>query len=1021
MEEKKIAPITPPENRAEIDSKEAPDNLKEGSDNLSEPSDNLKEPSDNPQDELFPVVGIGASAGGLEAFSQLLMHIPSDTGMAFVLIQHLDPIHKSVLPEILSRVTAMPVIEASDGRAVEANHVYVIPPNTNMAISHGVLHLLPRIEEQKRYMPIDYFFRSLAQDRQVRSIGVILSGTASDGSLGMQAIKAEGGITFAQDEKSAKYSGMPHSAAMSGSVDFVLPPEEMAGELVRIGRHPRLLCATPAKTERVPLKEENNLNKIFILLRDTTGVDFTYYKHASIVRRIERRMILHKISKMPDYVRYLMENSVEVEALYQDILISVTSFFRDPGMFQVLKKGVFPQMMKDRSPDLPIRAWVPGCATGEEAYSIAISLLEFFEGMTNRPRIQVFGTDINEKAIVKARLGNYPENIKADLSPERLQRFFTRVEDSYKISGQIRDLCIFAKQDVTKDPPFLNLDLISCQNVLIYLESVLQKRVIPIFHYGLKSSGFLVLGSSESIGIFADLFKLVDKKYKIYLRKSTSTRLPIDLVKADGDYAAERKAIGTRMRSTSEQIPDTFNLTKEVDALLLARYAPGGVVINSDMEIIQFRGHTDTYLSHVPGKASLDLLKMSREGLVVDLRRAIQEVQKTGMPIRKENVRFKYHQQYRTVNLEVIPVKTPSDELLVLFESTAPAICPESKEVKPNEVKGDREKEGTCDPQVAQLSRELEATKEYLQSIIEDKEASNEELRVANEEIQSSNEELQSINEELETAKEELQSTNEELVTVNEELQNRNIELTGVNDDLNNLINSVNIPIIILGNDLRIRRFTPTVQKLMHVLPSDIGRSINDIKLDINIPDFEQLIAGVIDTVQIKEQEIQTVDGKWYYMRIRPYKATGNRIEGSVITLIDISELKQSQEQLRMSRDFAEAIVETMREPLVVLDARLRIISVNEAYSQIFQVTKKEVENALIYEVGNRQWDIPEIRKLLDTILPANSQFQDFEIEQTFPIIGHRKMLLNARRIYQKDGATQMILLAIEDVTGRGE
>jgi len=1020
MEEKKTAPITHPENKAEIDSKEAPD----APDNLKESPDNLNEASDNLQDELFPVVGIGASAGGLEAFSQLLMHIPSDTGMAFVLIQHLDPIHKSVLPEILSRVTSMSVIEASDGRAVEANHVYVIPPNTNMAISHGILHLLPRIEEQKRYLPIDYFFRSLAQDRQSRAIGVILSGTASDGSLGMQAIKAEGGITFAQDEKSAKYSGMPHSAAMSGTVDFILPPEEMAGELVRIGKHPSLAYAKLAKIEKLPLKEENNLNKIFILLRDATGADFTYYKHASIARRIERRMILHKISKMPDYVRYLMENTVEVDALYQDILISVTSFFRDPEMFEVLKEDVFPQMMKDRPPDLPIRIWVPGCATGEEAYSMAMSLLEFFEGMTDSPRIQIFGTDINEKAIVKARFGSYPENIKADVSPERLQRFFTRVEDNYKISRQIRDLCIFARQDVTKDPPFLNLDLISCQNVLIYLGSVLQKRVIPIFHYGLKTSGFLVLGTSESIGTFADLFKLVDKKYKIYLRKLTSTRLPIDLVKADDDYMTEKKGIGTRMRNTSEQSPYTFNLTKEVDALLLARYAPAGVVINNDMEIIQFRGHTDTYLSHVPGKASLNLLKMSREGLVVDLRRAIQEAQKTGMPVRKENVRVKYHQQYRAIHLEVIPVKTPSDELLILFESAAPAMGLESKEVKPNEVKGGMEKEvAGCvtDPQVAQLSRELETTKEYLQSIIEDKEASNEELRVANEEIQSSNEELQSINEELETAKEELQSTNEELVTVNEELQNRNVELGGVNDDLSNLINSVNIPIIILGNDLRIRRFTPAVQNLMHVLPSDIGRSIADIKLDINIPDFEQLIAGVMDTIQIKEQEIQTLDGKWYLMRIRPYKATGNRIEGSVITAIDISELKQSQEQLRMSRDFAEAIVGTVREPLVVLDARLRIISVNEAYSKIFQVNKKDMENALIYEVGNRQWDIPELRKLLDTILPANSHFQDFEIEQIFPIIGYRKMLLNARRIYQKDGATQMILLAIEDVTGKGE
>ncbi|MBS3908497.1 MAG: SpoIIE family protein phosphatase [Actinobacteria bacterium] len=971
------------------------------------------------KDTAIPIVGIGASAGGLKAFTQLLQHLPGDIRMAFVLVQHLDPKHVSILPELLAKATKMPVSEVKDGMLVEPNHVYVIPANVNMAIFHGVLNLMPRTEIRGLHLPIDFFLRSLAEDQSNKAIGVILSGTASDGALGLKEVKAAGGITFAQDPESAEYDGMPRSAVAAGVVDFILPPEKIANELARIGQHP-FMARSMAKEEAKSLPEAKGdlMSKIFWLLRSTTGVDFTYYKQTTIKRRITRRMVVNKLDALEAYVRYLQEYPAEVMALYQDILITVTDFFRDRETFETLKKGVFPEIIKDKAPDLPIRVWVPGCSTGEEPYSIAMSLLESLEGMPKKPPVLIFATDINEIAIEKARAGIYPENITADVSPERLQRFFVKVEGGYQINTVIREMCIFAKHDVTKDPPFSRLDLVSFRNVLIYLNSTLQKKVIPALHYALQPKGYLVLGTSETVDGFIDLFEPVDKKHRIYSKKPAPSRLPVDF--ATRGYSPEYLEIEKRINMPREIILPKFDVQKEANHIVLEKYAPAGVIVDGNMEILQFRGHTGLFVEPAPGKASLNLLNMAREELALDLRTAINEAKKTNAPVNKEDIRIKHNGNYRDIAIEVIPIKAPSNEsyYLVLFkENTAPADS-ELREAKPGKKKPAEERR-SVEREIAKLKQELVATKEYLGSTIEEKDAAGEELRAANEEIQSSNEELQSINEELETSKEELQSSNEELTTVNDELQNRNRELMLLNDDLNNFNTSTDIPIIMLGNDLRIRRFTPTAERILNIIPSDVGRPIGDIRLKIDAPDLEQLILGVVGSLNMWQQEVQDNDGRWYSMQIRPYKTSDNRIAGAVISLLDIDETKRSLVQAEEARNYAQAIVETVREPLVVLDADLRVVSANQSFYRTFHVVKKETENILVYELGNRQWEIPKLRELLDGISSKSLRFEDVEVDHEFPDIGRRTMLFNARRIVRDAQGTDLILLAIEDITGR--
>src|SRR5438552_18081613 len=896
---------------------------------------------------LFPIVGVGASAGGLEAFTQLLRALGPGTGMAYVLVQHLDPSHESALTELLAKATEMPVRQVTDATPVEPNHVYVIPPNVDMIISQGILRLTARTETRGYHMPIDRFLRSLAEDQGSNAIGVILSGTASDGTLGLAATKAEGGITFAQDEKSAKFDGMPQSAIAAGCVDFVLPPEAIGRKLERIRAHPYLAPASSSRTPELVPDGDPQLMNIFHLLRMANEVDFSDYKPATVKRRILRRMALHQIGTSKDYVQFLRHHPAEVEALHEDLLIKVTSFFRDPAAFEALKAEVFPGILKHRSPEEPIRVWVPGCSTGEETYSQAIALLEFLGHRSADIPIQLFGTDLSQESIGKARAGIYPESIVADVSPERLRRFFAKVEVGYRIHKTIRDMCVFARQNFLRDPPFSRIDVISCRNVLIYLGPVLQKRIMPIFHYALKPRGFLMLGGAEGIiGTGSDLFELMDRKHKIYCRKSTPSGLHFDF--AASQYPTHLAS--DKQTQKREGVVQLLDLRKEADRILLTKYAPVAVVINDDMEVLESRGHVGLYLELASGRASFNVLKMAREGLLFDLQAAINKAktEKEGVPVRKENVPVERDGELKDVNLEVTRFKVASNRernFLIVFEDSRPADRAESAGTMAGEAKlSEGGKEKRSDRQSSHLKQELVATKRYLHSLVEDKEASNEELQAANEEILSSNEELQSTNEELQTAKEELESTNEELHTVNEELHNRNFELTQANNDFVNLLSSVNIAMLMVGSDLRIRRITHQAENLLGLIPTDVGRVITNIRPNIDVPDLEQMIMKVINTLTVQEREVRDREGHWYSLRILPYKTPESMIEGAVLTLVDITVLKNNLEEIRLSHD---QLVRERRKLEEVLRQMPCGVMIAEAPSGRLILTNKQVEEIL--------------------------------------------------------------------------
>ncbi|MEH2124574.1 chemotaxis protein CheB [Nostoc sp.] len=968
---------------------------------------------------LFPIVGIAASAGGLEAFTQVLKHLLADTGMAFVLIQHLDPNHKSLLSEILGRETQMPVNEVQDGVTVEPNQVYVIPPNTKMMLSNGVLQLTPREKIQGKYMPADAFFTSLAAERGYKAIAVVLSGADGDGSLGLKAIKEAGGVTFAQCEDTAKFDSMPNTAVASGNVDFILPPQQIAEELGNLSRNPFISDSLPPiAIEKLP-ELGDALVTIFMLLRSQTGVDFSHYKPNTLERRIQRRMLLYKLERLQDYAEYLQNNPGEVKALYEEILIHVTHFFRDPKAFQLLKERVFPTIIQNKSAKSPIRIWVPGCSTGEEVYSIAISLLEFLSDKVTSPPIQIFATDISEIAIDKARMGIYAENQMVEVSPETRRRFFNVLEGGgYQINKVVRELCVFARQDLGTDPPFSNLDLVSCRNVLIYLDETLQKRILPIFHYSLNPTGFLLLGTSESTGKYSDLFTLVDKKYKIYSKNVTVIRPTFSFITSNYPVAKIDES-----KASNENPSDEVDLEKKVDQLILNHYAPVGVTINDKMEVVQFRGEIDLYLKLVPGKPSLNLFKMVRPGLLIDLRATIYQAQREKTVVRRERLRIEEGDISKIINLEVIPFKPGADKelyFLVLFEQ-APLTVNNVNTLNPESLLEQLDSEQEIVRLTLELAtaiQERSATEEYLQAVIQEQEHINQDLKVANEEILSSNEELQSTNEELETAKEEIQATNEELNTTNEELRSRNQELHQINNDLPNLLASINIPILILTLDLRIRRFTPMAQRLFNLIPADAGRPLSDIRANLDVGNLETLILEVLDTLSIKELEVQTLGGHWYNLRIRPYRTTENKIDGVVLVLVDIDGLKRSAATLEEARNYAEAIVETVQVPLIVLDSDFRVNKANRSFYETFQVSRFETAESLIFELGNGQWNLLGLRSLLENILDNDTTIENWEVEHSFERIGKKIMLLNGWKIIQQ-GDVQRILLAIEDISDR--
>ena len=970
------------------------------------------DPDEPPPHSPFPIVGVGASAGGLEAFSQLLGHLPDQPGMAFVLVQHLDPRHESHLSELLARSTRMPVLQATDGLPVEPDHVYVIPPNTDMEIAHGRLRVTPRAETSARHLAVDHFMRSLAKEQQIHAIGVVLSGTGSDGTLGLCEIKDVGGITFAQDEASARHPGMPRSALDCGCADFVLAPDAIAQRLAEIGRHP-YLSAAPASEEEEDAEEQ--FRNILATVRSATGLDFSHYRDTTVRRRISRRMALHTQSSLANYGQLLREDRSEVEALYRDLLINVTSFFRDPEMFEELREQIVPQILKDRPHSEPIRIWVPGCSTGQEAYSLAMMFTECLDGRPYRQPIQIFATDVSDMvSIEKARAGAYPESIEGELSPERLKRFFRKEDHIYRVVKSLRDMCTFARQNLIVDPPFSHMDLISCRNVLIYMAPTLQRRVLPIFHYALNLPGFLVLGSAETVGESTDLFDPINRTHKIFSKKPATSRPHFHL-----SFDVNRPMPPAAFRANAQgPLPSDFH--READRLTLGRYAPPGVLVNENLEILQYRGRTGPYLESPPGEPTANLLKMAREGLFLELRVAVGGAKERGAEVLREGILVKDEHGIRKVNLRVIPVKPSGASercYLILFEE---AVKPEPEGSASTEPVGaDSYPPSETDREATQLRHELSATKEFLQSLVEQQDAANEELRSANEEILSSNEELQSTNEELETAKEELQSTNEELTTVNEQLHHRNLELNLITNDLSNLLASTKIPVVMVGSDLRVRRLTPTVRAIMNLLPTDVGRPIGDINPNLDVPPLETLIAGVIERVDVVEQEVQDRDGRWWILRIHPYRTSDNKIDGAVLILLDIDRVKRAQREIlevRESRDYARAIVETVREPLVVLDDGLQVEMANTAFYRTFGVSPEATEGTLIYDLHDGQWNIPELRRHLEEVLPEKKSFEGLEIEHMFPGLGPRTLILNARGVYRENHAA-LVLLAIEDVT----
>ena len=969
------------------------------------------EPSPQVQAEArdeVTTVGVGASAGGLEAFSSLIRALPPDPGFGIVLVQHLAPQHESSLPALLSNHTSMPVIQVTEGMPVQANHLYVIPPNVQMGMSDGHFHLRPRPDDRSQYTPIDSFLTSLAESAHRRAIGVILSGTASDGATGVREIKAAGGITFAQRPETAKYDSMPRAAIATGMVDMVLSPPEIAVKLLELVAHPYVSEFLPPTGTEFSVRDDQ-LRRIFELLRPASGIDFRHYKLPTIKRRLLRRMALRRLTDVQHYIRLLEETPAEVRSLYQDLLIHVTRFFREPDSFNALAQHVFPKLLDDRREDQPIRAWVSGCATGEEAYSLAISLLEYLHTQRLETRIQIFATDVSDTAIDHARAGVYPASIEADVPPDILRRHFTKVDGSYRVSKTVRDVCVFARQDLAKDPPFSRLDLILCRNVLIYMDVVLQQRLISVFHYALNPTGHLVLGQAETVGSQVGLFSLTDKKFRIY-RKKTAARVHSAL---SVDYTPA----GISKKRLPQDVPiGDKAIQSEVSRIIFERYAPPGVVVDSDMQILQFRGQTGPYLEPAPGEASLNLLKMSREGLLHGLRTALHAARKSKGPVRKLGLRVKSARSWKPVNLEIVPLTSAGrPHYLVLFlepdgqsghtEDTA-SQEPAAVTLAPRHRRRQRQSQLTL------LERELAASREYLQSIIQELEAANEELQSANEEILSSNEELQSTNEELDTAKEELQSGNEELNTLNEELHGRNEELSRVNSDLVNLLASVQIAIVIISSDLRIRRFTPMAEKVLNLIPGDLDRPIGHIKPNIDCPDLEKLIVDSMNMVAPIERDVRDQSGHWYSLRIRPYKNVDNKIDGAVLTLFDVDVPKRSEQRIRLAKEYTDALMKAIDHPVVVLDGRLNVQVVSERFASELGTTPEALVGKHLSELDGA-WNLAGLHDRLRAWANVEGGFDRVPIEQIAEG-GPRTVWLTGRWLpWHESPDSQVLLLAI--------
>jgi two-component system CheB/CheR fusion protein len=963
-------------------------------------------PSATLPEKSFLMVGIGASAGGLLALETFFKSMPSDSQIGFVIVQHMDPTHKSLLSELLQKHTKMEVKEAEDGVKVKANHVYIIPPNKDMALFNGKLQLSDPKDVRGQRKPIDYFLRSLAMDQHEKAVAIILSGTGTEGTLGSKAIKGEGGLVIIQDPEQAAYDGMPRSAIAANVMDYVLAVENMPAELLKFQKQKRISPPERAKSVNIPA---NLLEKIFFLLRSQTGHDFSQYKQNTINRRIEKRMAVNQINKLVDYVKYLQKEPKEINELFSAITIGVTSFFRDIDAFELLKTKIIPSILNNREPDETIRIWVPGCSSGEEAYSIAMLIQEYLEEHNKRMKVNIFATDLDPEAIEIARIGRYPEGINVDLSPEYLKRFFTYSDHHYKADKSIRNMVVFAVQNLTQDPPFSKLDMISCRNLLIYLNSNLQKKVFPLFHYSLLPNGTLFLGSSETIGEFSDLFSISDRKWKIFKKKGVSA-LPA--------------RVNFNMRTLRENPPDHVSQTENtvvakkvqlgdfLEKTLLKEYAPASVVIDNHDNALYFFGNTGKYLQPVSGEASLNILNMARPGLKLELSATIRRARKESKTVIESGITVQTNGSTQLVRIKIRSAgdaESDNSLLLISFEDVVVLEGQDSKLPKTNTA---------SKTHLMDLEHDLASTKEYLQTTVEELETSNEELQSSNEELQSSNEELQSTNEELETSKEELQSLNEETITMNSELHNKIDSLGQSQDDLSNLMASIQVGIIFLDTNLKIKKFTPSVTNVIPLIYTDLGRPISNFTSELLYQNMSKDAEQVLDTLAPFEKEVQAKDGTWYDLRITPYRTTENVIQGVVVTFIDVSKQKRDAITLKRVNEHLNLIMEALPAiPYVAAStAGYNLMFVGESVQSVTGFAPNKFITDGDFFVKNVHPD--DKKKVLSNLDKSSiDEFSDHEFRWKCSNGQYRRFINFIRRVKPADGREEMLMGIWQDVT----
>jgi two-component system, chemotaxis family, CheB/CheR fusion protein len=945
------------------------------------------------------IVGVGGSAGSLSPLRELLAALPDDCGLAFVVVSHQAPTGHSMLPEILAKCTVMPVVEISEDTRVEPNHVYVEPRGHNLAIREGMLRLEPVGLRQVPHLPIDLFFRALARDQGSHAAGIVLSGTGTDGTLGLAAVRAASGLSLVQDPATAEFDGMPVSAIQARAVDFVLSPAEMPERLLTHAKG----VVSRAHADAAPDLAGNEIQRVLAVMRNIGGHDFSEYKHGTLVRRIARRMQLHGIGGLEEYAHFLEESEAEIDALWHDWLIGVSGFFRDPEAFLALESAL-PELLEGREVGSLLRVWVPGCATGEEAYSLVIVLLEILTKLEIELEVRVFATDLNPAAIQVARAGRYPEGIAADVSGPRLARFFTTEDELYRVKKELRDLVVFAVQDALHDPPFTRVDLVSCRNLLIYVEPSAQRRLLRSFHYSLNPRGLLLLGSSENTAGSEEFFSPLDGHFKIFRRNDSTAPQPT--FRWPAAHGTNRDAV-----PGPHPVAGKTDLASRLRRVLADRFGPPSVLVDERGQIQQIHGRVGAYLELQPGRVNVNILDMAREGLRAPLASALREASEADSGVAERSIAARG--EGLALYLKVERLREPHFAVPLFLVCFAPVERSPRRRARQSEPIAARRRARRG----VHLEEELRTTRNDLQGSIDELQAANEELASANEEAQSANEELQSTNEELQTAKEEAQSLNEELHTVNAELTHKLDTFERATDDLINLMNNIEVATIFLDEELRVQRFTPQARGIAHLIDADIGRPLADLATLLDYPGLLSDAAGVIETLHASETQAAASDGSWYLVRIRPYRTARNTVEGVVITFVDITDTKQS-ERLQAARVMAESIVDAVREPFLVLDSDLRVVRANHAYYRAFRVEPAQTEGRLIGDLGSQQWIIPALRERLEKALQEGAGFDDFEIEGEFPELGRRRLRLNARPVSPKNGTpADLVLLGIQELS----